>query len=303
MASSPSTFGSSRRAGEAYSQRASWFALAALVAMSAVVIRLWLVQVLGGETYYQLSTENIVRDVEKAPPRGRIFDTNGVTLADNRPSFDVIVTPRVLHKNDPERTLDVLEELINLTPRERVRVRKIVTRDVAETVLRRDITRAQVAMLQARQHQLPGVEVRPKSHRFYPFHSVGAHTIGFLGELGERELSELSGLGYRAGDYTGRMGLERAFEDILHGSPGIERDVVDARGNPQGEAATRFLVGEYQHVAALPGRDLVTTLDTELMLIIDEAMRHKPAGSVVALDPRDGSVKALYSKPSFNPNS
>jgi penicillin-binding protein 2 len=158
-------------------------------------------------------------------------------------------------------------------------------------------------MLEARRIDLPGLDVRANPHRVYPMHMVGAHTVGFLGELNEKELAAREELGYRPGDYTGRMGLERAFEELLRGSPGLERIVVDSSGNPQGEAETRFLIGEYQHVRPVAGRDMVLTLDAELMLIIDHAMRKYPSGSVVAVDPRDGSVLALYSKPSFNPNS
>lgn len=269
----------------------------------ALLGRLWFLQVIRGDEFWRVSTENIIRDIEISPARGRIFDTSGVTLADNRPSFDVYVVPLIFNEYSDQGTLEKLRGFLNLTPGELVRIEKGLERKVADLVVRRDITRSQVAQIEAHQLDLPGVEVRVNAHRYYPFHSVGAHTVGFLGEIGQVEQEELEKFGYRSGDYIGRMGLERAYESALRGSPGVDRVVVDAAGNRQGEAQTEFLIGEYQHVAPVAGRDLTTTLDIELMLIIEEAMRDKAAGSVVALDPRDGSVLALYSKPGFNPNS
>lgn len=276
----------------------------AFFAFLIILGRLWSLQVLDGERYWRASTENIIRDVEIKPARGRIYDRNGVILADNRSSFDVYVIPRIFKKHmKDERTLDKVTDLLNLTASERARVERGLERNVGELVVRRDITRTQVARIEANQLDLPGVEVRPNAHRHYPFHSIGAHTIGFLGEVNDRDLDELERYGYTSGDYVGRMGLERAYEQVLRGSPGVDRTVVDARGNPQGEAETKFLIGEYQHVSPVSGRDIKLTIDAELMLIIHRAMRDKAAGAVVALDPRDGSVRALYSKPSFNPNS
>ncbi len=286
-----------------YQTRYVWLFLVATLAFSLLIGRLWSLQILDGEDYWRASTQNIIRDIEIEPARGRIYDAKGVILADNRASFDVVLTPRIFKKHDPDRGLEVLSRTLNLTRSEIDRVRKKLDRNVSEIVVRRDITRTQVALLEANRTETPGVEVRPQAHRIYPLNEVGAHAVGFLGEVSADELERLEGFGYRPGDYIGRMGLEREFEATLRGSPGVERQVVDARGQPRDEAATRFLIGEYQRVSPIPGRDLVTTLDAELMLIIDRAMASRAAGAVVAIDPRDGSVLALYSKPSFNPNS
>ena len=291
--------------GDSDRYRGRYIVLIGIAALLFCVLlaRLWFLQVIQGDMYWRVSTENIIRDIEISPARGRILDTNGVVLADNRPSFDVYIVPLIFNKYAKEGTLSDLSDFLNLAPNEQVRIERGLDRKVAEIVVRRDITRTQVAQLEAHKLGLPGVEVRVNAHRYYPFHSVGGHAIGFLGELGSTELEELESYGYRRGDYIGRMGLEREYEAILRGSPGVDRVVVDAQGNRQGEAQTDFLIGEYQHVAPVAGRDIMTTLDVELMLIIDRAMRGRAAGAVVALDPRDGSVKALYSKPGFNPNS
>lgn len=291
--------------GDRYRRRYLGLIAIAFFAFFLLASRLWYLQVLQGEKYWRASTENIIRDIEIKPARGRVFDRHEVILADNRPSYDVYLVPSIFNKriNTPSKSLERLTEILNLTSDEIAQIDKLRNRKVAELVVRRDVTRAQVAELEASSLQVPGVEVRANAHRYYPMHSVGAHVLGFLGEIHGDELTETERYGYGQGDYVGRMGLEASFEDILRGSPGLDRVVVNAKGEVQGEAETRFLIGEYQHVSPVAGRDLVLTLDTELMLIIDEAMRDRTAGAVVALDPRDGSVLALYSKPSFNPNS
>lgn len=296
-----------------YQGRYKWLIVLAFMAFMVIVGRLWHLQVLNGERFFRSSTDNIVQAVDIPPARGRIFDTNGVVLADNRASFDVFIVPaiflerdkktRMINKERSRAKLEKLRSFLNLTPAEVVSLEKKLERKLAEIVVRRDVTRSQVALVESHALELPGVEVRPAAHRYYPMHAVGAHTVGFLGEIGESELQRLDEFGYQAGDYVGRMGLERAFEDILRGSPGLERRVVDATGTPQGESQTSLLIGEYQQVHTVSGKDLAVTLDAELMLMIDHAMRKHPAGAVVALDPRDGSVLALYSKPSFDPNS
>ena len=305
-----------RRPEERYRKRCVLMFGAMVAAFVLIFGRLWVLQVLEGEEYWRASTENIIQDVNISPPRGRIIDTHGVTLADNRPSFDVYLIPRLLRptprmskaqrqqkRADRDQMVEHLTQFLNLTPAERDRVETSMGQVVAEVLVKRDVTRRQVAQIEAHSSAMVGVQVRPSAHRYYPFHQMGAHAIGFMGEVGALELDDLEGYGYRSGEYVGRMGLERAFEATLRGSPGMDRQVIDASGVPRGEEETRFLIGEYQHIAPIAGRDLVVTLDAELMLIAERAMAHKPAGAVVVLDPHTGSIKALYSKPGFDPNS
>ncbi|MEZ4458818.1 MAG: penicillin-binding protein 2 [bacterium] len=274
-------------------------------AFSLLLGRLWLVQVLDGDQYWRASTENIIRNIEVSPPRGRIFDRSGNVLAENRPSFDVVIQPHLFSepKNGDVPPLELLQGYLNLSKEDVERLAKKIAQKRGEVVVARDITRSQVALVETDRLRLPGVEVRANSHRRYPLEHVTAHVVGFMGEIRANELKDLEAYGYRSGDYLGRMGVERAYESILRGAPGIERQVVDARGIPQGEAETRFLIGDYQKVTPIAGRDVFMTLDARLQIIVDEAMKNYPAGAVVALDPRDGSLLAMYSKPGFNPNS
>lgn len=281
------------------------FAVAVGVAFTMLLGRLWYVQVLQGDHYWRASTENIIRNIEVSPPRGRILDRNRNVLAENRPSFDVVIQPHLysVPKDGSPTPLELLQEYLNLSKEDQERLDKKIAQRAGQVLVARDVTRAQVARVESDRLRLPGVEILPKSHRRYPFEHVAAHVVGFMGEIRSNELKALQNYGYRSGDYIGRMGVERAYESILRGAPGIERQVVDARGMPQGEAETRFLIGDYQKVKPVAGRDVILTLDARLQLIVDEAMKNYPAGGVVALDPRDGSLLAMYSKPGFNPNS
>lgn len=283
-----------------------YIAFIVCVAISFTVIlgRLWYIQVIDGEKYFRASTENIIRNVETRPPRGRILDRHGTILAENRPSYDVYVHPHLVQKPEQrEHLFELLEGYLNLSESDVRRLEKGVSARAGAVQVLRDISRHQVALLESDRLRLPGIEIRAVSHRTYPLEHVGAHVIGFVGEIRSDELKDLRSAGYRTGDYIGRVGVESAFESVLRGSPGIERTVVDARGIPQGESETRFLIGDYQKVQPIPGRDVVLTLDARLQLIVDQAMRNYPSGSVVAVDPRDGSLLAVHSKPGFNPNS
>lgn len=276
------------------------FVLAAFVFL---VGRLWYLQVLNGERYYRASTENIVRTIDLDPPRGRVFDREGAVLATNRTSYTVEIAPHILRNHDVDSTLSRLRRHLNLTAERVADLEEEVNREDRPIVVRRDIPRVQVAALETDKMRLPGVEVRVDSKRHYPLNSVFAHTVGFMGEVGDEEYDRLRKYGYNAGDFVGRMGLERAFEPILRGSPGRERQVVDASGIPQGEAEHKMFLGSRGRIAPIPGRDVVTTLDARLQLLVDEAMSAYPSGAAVAVEPETGEVLAMYSKPVFNPNS
>ncbi|AWV89049.1 penicillin-binding protein 2 [Bradymonas sediminis] len=288
---------------EGAGKRYLWLVGLFFVAFLVITARFWYLQIMRGDEYWRASSNNIIRDMDLRAPRGNIIDRNGKVMAENRPSFDVFVLPHIFNKYDTKQTLALLQRYLHLSDQEVKNIEKRVQAKVAQVPVRRDVTRRAVAALEADKLRLPGVEVRVIPHRVYPYNQVGAHALGYMAEVSSKDLLRLSPYGYTRGDYIGRMGLERSFEEVLRGSPGIDRRVVDVRGIPQGEAETQFLIGDYRKIAPVPGRDVVTTLDAELMETIDQAVRDYPSGAVVALDPRDGSILALYSKPGINPNS
>lgn len=286
-----------------YEKRYFFLLLFCMFAFFLLTLRLWHLQIMEGEKYHEASTRNIIRTVDVKPARGNIYDRNGVVLAENRASFDVYLVPVIFLRHATDEVYELLARYLGLSTEDIRRIRERAEAYVGDVLVRRDVSRAEVARLEEDQMRLPGIEVRPGAQRHYPLHHVGAHVLGHVAEVGPSELSSLEEFGYRRGDMIGRMGLERTFEALLHGSPGMDHRVVDARGNRVVDDQATFLIGEYQKIHAVAGRDLRTTLDSDLMVIIDEAVRDYPAAGVVAVDPRDGSIRAMYSKPHFNPNA
>ena len=272
------------------------------LAFAALGARLYSLQVVRGNHYYQLAADNFVREVELRPDRGIIYDARGRVLAENRPAYDIFVSPRVLVER-PE-SVALLAEALNLPDDDLERLQgRLDARGRADVLVRRDVTRDQLAEIETRRTDLPGVYVVVAQRRHYSYDMLTAHLVGFMNEVRAGEIEDLAEFGYRPGDYVGRSGIERAYEALLRGAPGLQRQVVNVNGDVQNERVNRELLGDYRRVDAVPGRDLTLTVDIELQSIMEEAMVDSISGGVVAIDPRDGAVLGMFSKPSFNPNA
>lgn len=269
--------------------------------LGLLVVRLWQLQVRDADHYQRLATQNFVRTVEMVPERGRILDAEGRVLAENRPSWDVFLTP-VLARRDPE-VIDRLQRVLALSEESAERLRRRMSSSQADLLVRRDISRDQLAELETLRSSLAGVHVRVSHRRAYPYHELFAHTVGYMNEINETELARLHGAGYRPGDHIGRAGVERSWETVLRGTPGLERQVVDVLGRPQPESRAEALLGAYRRVDPLPGRDLVLSVNTRVQEIVEEAASSALSAGIVVVDPRDGSVLAMHSRPGFNPNA
>lgn len=268
-----------------------------------LVAQLWNLQVRQGDDFYRTAAGNFVRTVELAPDRGVIYDARGRVLAENRPAWDVYITPAIFRRHT-EVAAPLLARLLSLSEEEASRVvARIASGQRADILVRRDITRDQLAAVETSRNDLPGVYVRANQRRYYPYGTLGAHMMGFMNEIRLEEQERLEPVGYRAGDYVGRTGLERAFEAVLRGASGRERQVVDVRGNVRDADVSRQLLGDYRRIEPVPGKDLHLTVDVDLLAIVEEAAASHVSGGIVVLDPRDGSVLAMFSKPGFNPNA
>ncbi len=295
-------FLSGREELEGYQSRTLWLMLAFLIPFAIIASRLWQLQVSEHDDFTRKARNNLVRTIEIPADRGLIYDSTGRMVAENRVAYDVVVDP-INFKKDPQ-SLERLRGYLNLSQRDVDRIERTMSKGSNRTFsAKRDITRDQVALLETNQMSLPGVSVRTRAHRYYPFNELGAHLLGFMNEINSKELEKYKAYGYHPGDYVGRMGIERSAEAILRGSPGFEREVVDARGIPQGEDAAEDLLGHYRRVEPIPGRNLVLTIDMQVQEILLDAFADHPSGAAVAIDPRDGSVLGIVSKPTFNPNS
>lgn len=277
---------------------------AMMAGIIVLIVQLYRLQVVRGEEFAARSVANFVKVTRVLADRGMIKDRRGEVLVQNRPSFDVFVTPAFCQSCEAE-VLPRLGELLEWTDPQRQKVRDEVKaarrsapfRPLAVQV---DIHRDALDLLSGHARELPGVDVTPVPHRSYRTGQTLAHVLGYMNEVSNRELENPpeEGAPYQLGDYVGRAGLERSFEATLRGDDGLRRMVVDARG--QSIPDLQWLIPE-QEVAPTPGNNIVLSIDMRLQ---EEAERIFPglAGAVVVVDVRNGFIRALVSRPSFDPN-
>lgn len=288
-----------REVGE-FRKRYKWMALVAVILFAGLMIRAFQMEVLEYKHWSGIAIENITKTISLPATRGIIRDDHGRVVATNRPAYNVFITPQLI---DLDRDIPRIATLMGLpaTEREAFRQRLMRVPDRRRThqiEMFSDITRDQLAALETHENELPGVDVVSVPVRTYPFGSLAAHAIGYLNEINAEDLTRLPGQGYRAGDTIGRSGLEKAWEGYMRGRRGYRRVLVDVRGQSHVSAG-----GSHEtRVEPVPGRDLKLTLDMELMRTIERAFRSQPSGAAVVVDVHTGSVRALFSKPTYDLN-
>jgi penicillin-binding protein 2 len=283
-------------------QRFQPFALAAVGGFLLVVIGLLRLQVVDHDQYLKLAMENRVRLEVMRAPRGAIFDRNGVLLADNAPSFNIVFRPLPAESTARVRAAihsDWLERVSGLVEKDSAEVRELVrfaNRSGQTAILRYNAPHAVLAAVEEERGELPGLEVVVEPMRRYPHGTVAAHLLGYAGEINEKELAQKKDDGYRSGDLIGRTGVERTYEKILRGEDGAEFVVVNAMGK---RVST---LTEDPPKSPVPGHDLVLTIDYHVQEALEDAMSDVARGAAVAIDPRDGGILGIVSRPAFDPN-
>lgn len=261
-------------------------------AFAFLIVRFWQLQVIEGDYHRTLSENNRVRLKRANATRGLIFDRGGQLLVENRPSFDVVMVPE-----DARHPQDVLARLAGFLRQDLADARQALASAAAShrppfenVVLRRDVDWDTLVAVETRQIELPGVSLQIGPRRNYLYRTIAAHLLGYVGEVNVDEMQRLPG--YQMGDTIGKYGLEKYWEKPLRGENGGQQIEVDAFGRK-----LRVL----DEVPEVPGANVHLTLDIGLQHAAEEAMGDQQ-GSVVVLDPRDGSVLAMVSKPAFDPN-
>ncbi len=267
------------------------FSAAAAVIFLMLGLRLWYLQIINHEDYQERSVRNRTRVLPLEAPRGPVFDRNGQLLVDNRPSFQISVMRQDVE--DQQALLQRLAELLEidlpvLEERWREGRRFPIYRPVP---LATDVSRDLMERIQEHGVELPGVltEVRPV--RDYLEKGSAAHLVGYLGEITEAELIDDSFGSYQAGDYVGKIALEKTFEPYLKGEKGRRLVEVDVKGK---------LLRQLQMESARPGNKLYLTLDRELQRAADQAFGDQ-SGAAIALDVKTGDILAMVSRPTFDP--
>jgi len=268
-------------------------AIVVVALICALIVRLYYLQVVQYEYHSTLSENNRVHVRPLPPPRGLIFDRNGVVIADNRPSFSLTMTRE--RSKGWQQELDVVVEILELTPEDRALFEKRMKqgrRPFEAVPILFELNEEQIARIAVNQFRLPGVEVDAQLVRHYPQGAHFAHSVGYMGRINEKELKTLDPVSYSGTHHIGKTGIERFYEAELHGQVGYEEVETNARGR-----VLRVLT----RTDPLPGKDIVLSLDIKLQEAAEEALAGR-RGAVVALNPLTGEVLAMVSQPSFDPN-
>lgn len=278
-----------------------------LLLLSLLAGRMFQLQVIEGAKYTQQAEENTLRRLFLPSTRGVIRDTRGRVIAANRPSFNVYVVPGSMLRRIDE-VFPRFAEYLGLSRDERDRLEARIrgaegSRRYQQVLVRQDIDRETLAILETHRDELAGVSVIAVPVRTYPFGALAAHAIGYLNEVSAEDLAAHPDEDYRPGDRIGRMGIERAWESLLRGRRGWVRVDRDHRGVVLSTRDDIARFGPDRRQDPVPGRDLVLTLDMELMRAAERAFRRQNSGAAVVVEVRTGRVLALYSKPSIDPNT
>ena len=271
--------------------RALTAGLGVLILLGVLLYRLIDLQIVHHDDYATRSDDNRMRPRIVPPPRGLIFDRNGVVLAENLPTYQLEVVPEQVESL--EDTVTALAELIEIPEADRQRFYQRVDDGprFGSYALRTRLTPEEVARFEVNRQKFRGVEIRAALTRRYPLGEYAAHLVGYVGSITQADLDRLDPRRYRGTRRIGKVGAEAANEDLLHGEPGSK--IIEA--NAQGRALRDL---DYQRPTA--GRDIYLTIDAPTQIAATDALGYN--GAVVALAPATGEVLALVSKPTFDPH-
>jgi penicillin-binding protein 2 len=274
------------------SARIRFLVVIMMLVLSLLLIRLATLQLGGHEQYAARADENRIRLRALAPNRGLILDRRGRVLAENLPAYRLVVVPERTERL--EATLGRLADLVPISDAERERFERQHrrSRPFEAITLKSNLGEREVARLATHRHRLPGVDIQPYLMRHYPHGELLAHLVGYVGRIDEADRRRLGEEGYRATTHVGKTGIERQYESRLHGRSGLERVETNAQGR-----VLRVL----ERSEPVPGEDIALNVDLDVQRAAYQALGEF-AGAVVVLEVATGKVRALVSKPGFDPN-
>ena len=272
-------------------------ALGVVAAFGLLAWRLYTLQVLRHEELAQRAETNRTAVVPIVPHRGEILDRNGVVLATNYKAYTLELTPSRLGRTTDE-AIDAIAQVVEVTPRDRRRFKRLQedSRNFESLPIRMRLSDEEVARFAAQRYRFPGVEIKARLFRTYPMGETGAHVVGYIGRINQKEKERIEDSdeapNYRGTDYIGKLGVESSYESVLHGTTGVEQMETSAGG---------YAVRRLASHPATPGDSVRLSIDIQLQKLIEE-MYGERRGALVAIDPQNGEILAFVSKPTYDPN-
>ncbi len=277
--------------------RRTFITLAGVLTMVLILFsNIYNLQVSSFEKYQTQSNSNRIKLLPVAPNRGLIYDRNGILLADNKAIYSLEIIPEDV--KDIKNTIADVSLLLGISIERQKKFFDDIHghRRFKPVELQSRLSDQQVALFSVNQHKYPGVYIDARLKRYYPFAELTTHNIGYVARINQKDLKKLKrdnkSENYAATREIGKLGIERYYQDILHGSIGHQAVEINTRGR---------VIRTLDFTPPIPGKDLTLTLDIELQMVAKRALSGK-RGAIVALDPRDGGILAMYSNPSFDGN-
>ena len=270
--------------------------LVVLVSFAMLASRLVYLQVYRHADLSEQAENNRTAIVPIVPNRGLILDRNGVVLASNYSAYTLEITPSKIA--NLEETIAALEKVIDIQLRDKRRFKRLreESKNFESLPIRTRLTDEEVARFAAQRFRFPGVDIKARLFRNYPYGELGSHVVGYIGRINQAEKEAIEGGddegNYRGTDYIGKLGVEQSFEQQLHGTTGVEQVETSAGGRAVRKLATN---------PATPGDTVILSLDIKLQKLVEDMFGDR-RGALVALDPKTGDVLAFVSKPTFDPN-
>lgn len=286
-----------------HSSEANLFARRTFIAFVGVLLLLLILfsniyslQVDSFEKYQTRSNSNRIKLLPVAPNRGLIYDRNGIILADNKPIYSLAVIPEEVE--NLETNIQEISKLLDISADRQARFFKAVKskRRFKQIELKPRLSEQQVALFSVNQHKFPGIFVDARLKRYYPFGKLTTHNLGYVARINRKDANKLKRQGkfenYAATHGIGKLGIEKYYEELLHGTIGHQEVEINNQGR---------IIRTLNYTPPVQGKDLTLTLDIELQMIAKRALSGK-RGAVVAMNPRTGGILAMYSNPSYDGN-
>lgn len=260
-------------------------------------MRFYVLQVARHEDYRQQAENNRIREIPIIAPRGAILDRNGSVLVDNTPAFNIVISPQDITPAGRDETIRVLVEHLGVDREQLLFDLNDPLRPKSEPILvKQNATNADRAWVSAHEYEHPEIMVETQPQRLYRHKQLAAHVLGYIGEISTKqlELPRYKEAGYKSGDIIGQGGIEATYDQILRGKNGMRRLIVDSRGRP---------IRELERIEPIKGQDIITTIDIDIQKTAEQQFDNiGDTGVAIAMNPQNGEVLAMASRPAFDPN-